>query len=74
MIADFFSRICNSLIIEFIPKEDSQVQRLLSTREDIFVNYTQQFFESEFEKNFIIRHSAMIKDSKRILYLMEKRG
>ena len=73
MIADFFSRICNSLVIEFIPKEDSQVQRLLLTREDIFVNYSQQFFESEFEKNFIIHDSVTIKDSKRVLYLMEKR-
>jgi hypothetical protein len=73
MIADFFSKICNSLIIEFVPKEDSQVQRLLSTRNDIFTNYTRQFFESEFEKKFIIRHSVIIKDSKRVLYLMEKR-
>ena len=72
-IADFFSRICNSLIIEFVPKEDSQAQRLLSSRKDIFTNYTQQFFECELGKKFIIRDSIAIKNSKRVLYLMDRR-
>jgi len=71
-IARFFSRICKSLIIEFIPKSDSQVLRLLSTREDIFPDYTQQVFESEFKKYFLIQNSIRIRDSKRTLYLMQK--
>lgn len=72
-IADFFNRICNSLIIEFIPKSDSQVQRLLSTRKDIFPDYTQQIFESEFNRYFTIQHSVKIRDSERTLSLMVKR-
>ena len=32
----FFRKVCRWLIIEFVPKSDSQVQRLLATREDIF--------------------------------------
>ena len=43
-IADFFSKTCNSLIIEFIPKDDSQVQRLLTSRKDIFIEYYSTFF------------------------------
>ena len=72
-IASFFKRICNSLIIEFIPKHDSQVQRLLANREDIFSYYTQQSFEYEFSKHFTICKSEHIKDSARILYLMAAR-
>jgi len=72
-IANFFNSICKSLIIEFVPKDDSQVQRLLSTREDIFPDYTQQAFESEFRKHFIISSTIKIKDSKRTIYLMKKR-
>jgi len=72
-IASFFSEICNSLIIEFVPKSDSQVQRLLSTREDIFDNYTQPAFESEFKKYFTIERSIKIEGSERILYLLQKR-
>lgn len=73
MIADFFSQICNTLIIEFVPKNDSQVQRLLSFREDIFPNYTQRTFEKEFDKYFAIQDFVKIRDTKRTLYLMEKR-
>lgn len=72
-IADFFSRICDSLIIEFVPKEDTQVRRLLSTRKDIFPNYTQQNLEDEFEFFFVIRESVHVRSSERILYLMERK-
>jgi ribosomal protein L11 methylase PrmA len=72
-IAGFLGDICRSLIIEFVPKSDSQVQRLLATREDIFPDYTQQCFENEFKKHFKIESSAGIRDSQRTLYLMRKR-
>jgi len=72
-IAEFFSETCDFLIIEFILKDDSQVQRLLSTREDIFPDYTQKAFESEFENFFLIKETVKINNSLRILYLMEKK-
>ena len=34
-VADFFVDICKALIIEFVPKRDSQVRRLLASRADI---------------------------------------
>jgi ribosomal protein L11 methylase PrmA len=71
-IADFLSRICNSIIIEFVPKSDSQVQRLLATREDIFPDYTQSAFERVFGRYFAVLNSVRIKDSERILYLMQR--
>ena len=73
-IAEFLSKVCDSLIIEYIPKDDSQVQRLLASREDIFHNYTQSSFENEFGKYFKTESSVIIKDSARILYLMEARS
>lgn len=73
-IASFFSKLCSkSLIVEFVPKDDSQVQRLLANREDIFTDYTQNAFEREFSRYFTIQSSVKISDSKRTLYLMEKR-
>jgi hypothetical protein len=71
-IAEFFSKLCRNLIIEFVPKNDSQVQRLLKTREDIFSNYSREDFEKEFMSYFRIIHCIIIKDSDRVLYLMEK--
>ena len=69
-IARFFADICESLAIEFIPKEDRQVQRLLNCREDIFVDYNETVFEAEFNRYFKIREKIRLTDSKRTLYLM----
>jgi len=71
-IAHFFKTICKSLIIEFVPKSDSQVQRLLLVRKDIFVDYTQKAFEEEFGKYFSILKYVKIQDSDRIMYLMQR--
>jgi hypothetical protein len=72
-IATFFKKICNWLIIEFIPKEDLQVERLLLSREDILADYTQEVFESEFNRYFIVQQAVKIKDTERTLYLMQRR-
>lgn len=72
-IAEFFAEICHHLIIEFISKQDSQVQKLLSTREDIFPNYTEADFRKEFSKIFKITRCDNIKNMSRTLYLMEKK-
>jgi hypothetical protein len=71
-IVEFFSLICRSLIIEFVPKEDSQVQRMLASREDIFDTYNVEAFEREFSRRFKILGSADVKGSLRTLYLMQK--
>lgn len=72
-IAESFQKLCRSLAIEFVPKKDSQVQRLLATREDIFDQYTQSNFEKEFGRYFLIQKQVAIQDSNRILYLMQSR-
>jgi len=69
-IASYFSKLCKYLVIEFVPKEDSKVQKLLLTREDIFQNYTKQVFEKAFERFFSIESNDRLKDSERVLYLM----
>jgi len=71
-IAGFFARLCRTLIIEFVPTTDLKVQKLLATREDIFPGYTQQGFEAAFRRFFTSRRSAQIRNSGRIVYLMER--
>jgi SAM-dependent methyltransferase len=72
-IAAQFSRLGEFLIIEFVPKSDSQVQRLLATREDVFPAYEEKSFEAEFSRFFHIVHSEKISGSQRTLYLLRKR-
>lgn len=68
ILSKFFALCCRDLIIEFIPKDDTQVKRLLASREDIFTNYTQVNFEKAFEKYFDICEKFSILDSTRIIY------
>ncbi|MFO7997103.1 MAG: SAM-dependent methyltransferase [Dehalococcoidia bacterium] len=71
-IAGFLGEISRWLIIEFVPKTDSQVQRLLATREDVFPDYTRRAFEKEFSRYFTVADSADIRESERTLYLMRR--
>lgn len=72
-IAEFLTKIGKNIIIEFVPKNDSQVQKLLASREDIFTNYNQENFENVFQKYFNIIEKRQLKDSSRLLYLMAKK-
>lgn len=72
-IASLFSEMSSWLIIEFIPKDDSQIKRLLLSREDIFTDYTQHSFEDVFCQYFQIKQKIAIKQSKRVLYLMKNK-
>jgi ribosomal protein L11 methylase PrmA len=73
-IADFLSQICRYLIIEFVPKDDSQVQRLLRSRKDIFQDYDEKNFEIAFLNYFSILKREKIVDSKRTIYLMKNKN
>jgi hypothetical protein len=73
MLAEFFAAISDQLIIEFVPKTDSQVQRLLLSREDIFDDYNSETFEASFGRLFQILKAENIADSQRTLYLMKRR-
>ncbi len=66
--AELFSSICKNLIIEFVPKSDSQVKKLLSTREDIFPSYTIEGFEKAYGKYFNIESKQQVQGSERTLY------
>jgi ribosomal protein L11 methylase PrmA len=70
-IAEFFAATGKWLILEFVPKTDSQVKKLLASREDIFPNYTREGFETAFSSTFKIHEAVEIRESERVLYLLE---
>ena len=72
-LADFFHAAGKWLIIEFVPKSDSQVKKLLQSREDIFDEYTCEDFERVFSSLFTIHKNVKINEAERHLYLMERR-
>jgi hypothetical protein len=73
-LASFFSRLCRWLVIEFVPKDDPQVGRLLANRRDIFAEYTPEAFERAFTARFKIHRVQALPGSGRKLYLMARTG
>lgn len=72
-VVDFFADAGSWLVIEFVPKSDSQVQKLLSSRKDIFHQYTREEFEAAFRNRYEIHETEPVDQSERTLYLMERK-
>jgi SAM-dependent methyltransferase len=72
-VARYLARLGRSLVVEFIPKSDSQVKRLLSCREDVFPQYDPEGFERAFCEAFVICDREPIRGAERVLYRMERR-
>ncbi|MFT5525296.1 MAG: ribosomal protein L11 methylase PrmA [Pirellulaceae bacterium] len=72
-VAEFFRRLGTALIIEFVPKQDPQVRRLLSSREDIFPDYTQEGFEAAFGRHYEIIDRQSVGTDGRVMYHMRAR-
>ena len=72
-VASFFADLAKTLIVEFVPKSDPKVQILLTSREDIFPDYTIEGFERTFAERFSIERRESIASSERTLYLMRRK-
>lgn len=72
-VARFLARLAHWAIVEFVPKEDSQVQRMLATREDIFTDYDVAGFERAISCIWEIAASEPVPESRRVLYLLRRR-
>jgi len=71
--ARFFSECGEYLIIEFVPKNDSQVKKLLASRKDIFDRYDIESFRNDYSHYFDILEEKNIENSERTLFLMKKK-
>ncbi len=72
-VAEFFASLCEWLVVEFVPKSDSQVKRLLASREDIFGQYHVDGFRQAFGERFTIEREMPVQGSERTLFLMRRR-
>lgn len=73
-IADLLADLGGEVIIEFVPREDPMVQRLLATRNDIFTDYTIDGFRAAFAARFEIRREASIEGTARTIFHLQRRG
>ncbi len=72
-VADYFADLGEYLIIEFVPKSDSQVKRLLASRLDIFPDYTLEGFKEAVGTCYKIIEEVKVDASERTLFLLKKK-
>lgn len=70
MIMSWFSDLAKDALVEFVPKQDPQVQRLLVSREDIFSDYSLAKFEQAAGQHYSIARRVPIGSTGRILYYL----
>jgi len=72
-IARFFAGCAPAAVIEFVPKDDSQVRRLLRSREDIYDDWTLEEVVKEFQNYYQTCETVPIEDCGRSLLLLTGR-
>jgi ribosomal protein L11 methylase PrmA len=72
-VADLLARLGRHAVVEFVPKQDSQVRRMLSGREDIFPDYDEAGFESAMRTRFDVEERVPIPATERTLWRLSRR-
>ncbi len=73
MVLDLFADLAPSAIVEFVPKDDPMVRRLLATRRDVFADYSLDAFRAAAGTRFEIVREEPIAGSMRVLFLLRRR-
>lgn len=72
-VADVMADLGRALLVEWVPKTDGQVRRLLATRLDIFPDYTEEGFRAAFAARFAEEERRELPGSERVLYRLRRR-
>ena len=73
MIARLFARLAPHAIVEFVPKDDAMVQRLLASRRDVFSGYSLDGFKRALEPHFDLISEIPIQESTRTPLRLQRR-
>lgn len=70
-LTEYLATIGHYLVVEFVPKDDPQSQRLLKSRKDIYADYTQDNFETSLKNHFTVLQTRTVSSTGRTLYLIK---
>jgi SAM-dependent methyltransferase len=73
MLLGLFADLAPWAIVEFVPKDDPMVRRLLVSRKDVFPDYHPDGFRAAAAERFEIVEEAPIAESPRVLFLLRRR-
>lgn len=71
-LAAYLAELGRALVVEFVPKADPKVRELLAVRDDVFQDYKGDGFEAAFGGRFEVLAREPVRDSGRVLDLMQR--
>jgi ribosomal protein L11 methylase PrmA len=72
MVIDLLARLAPEAIVEWVPREDPMVQRMLAGRVDIFDRYTEPGFRDALVERFDVVARSPIDGSARVVYHLRR--
>ena len=72
MVVDLFARLAPEAVVEWVPRDDPMVGRLLASRVDIFDDYTETGFRAALGGRFDIVARVPVAGSSRVLYRLRR--
>ncbi len=69
---DWITKISANGLVEFVPKTDETIQKMLEFREDIFLDYSENKFEKCLQNKTKIINKNLVTKSGRIIYEYER--
>jgi hypothetical protein len=73
-LSAYLAELAPRLVVEFVPKEDAMVQRLLASRRDVFPDYSLDGFRDAFARDWVIEEEAPIEGTVRVLFRLRRRA
>ncbi|HZL95712.1 MAG TPA: hypothetical protein VFB99_18795, partial [Vicinamibacterales bacterium] len=74
LIVELLAQLGRFVIVEFVDRDDPQVQRLLASRRHGFPDYDETKLMAALEAWFAVLERVPIVDSSRVLFLLERRA
>jgi ribosomal protein L11 methylase PrmA len=72
-VAAWLATLCQWLVLEWVPKDDPMVRRLLASRQDVFDDYCEQGLQDALSGWFDVVQREPVHGSQRTLYLLRRR-
>ena len=69
MFLDWITELADCGVVEFVPKSDPALQRMLGVRKDVFDQYSQAEFEFALTQRATIEKTEVVSASGRTLYI-----
>ena len=71
-VINWLISLAPSGLIEFVPKNDETIQKMIELKGDIFPNYSEKNFEEHLSKNAKIVSKTIVSESGRVIYEFKK--